>query len=175
MVVSCTRGCHTRYDKHTRSQQPRSIIISSINKWLLWVIVLTNTTIDIVTDITTGTCVITVIIDAFIKILVNKGNYDVVNKVCGSDQSTRSRKPATIPKLPLTPESVITINRAAAGDHGLAARPRFPLNQFVTLSYYCCKYSNRYCYNYNYTNQSSKIWYCKRYNSVYQIFWELIQ
>ena len=83
------------------------------------------------------------IIGTFIKILVDKVNYDMVNKVCGNYLSTRSRKPATIPNLPPTPEAVITINRAAAGDHGLAARPRFPLNQFVTLGYYCCKYNNR--------------------------------
>ena len=128
---------------HTASSHEAAIIISSFSKWLLWVIVFRNTAIDIVTDITTGICVIMAIIGTFIKILVDKVNYGMVNKVCGNYQSTRSRKPATIPKLPPTPEAVITINRAAAGDHGLAARPGFPLNQFVTLGYYCCKYSNR--------------------------------
>ena len=128
---------------HAASNHEAAIIISSFRKWFLWVIVFTNTAIDIVTDITTGICVIMAIIGAFIKTLVDKVNYDMVNKVCGSDQSTRSRKQATIPKLPPTPEAVITINQAAAGDHRLAVRPRFPLNQFVTLGYYCCKYSNR--------------------------------
>ena len=127
---------------HTTSSHEAAIIISSFSKWLLWVIAFTNTAIDIVTDITTSICVIMAIIGTFIKILVGKVNYDMVNKVCAGDQSTRSRKPATIPKLPPTPEAVITINRAVAGDHGPAARPRFPLNQFVTLGYYCCKYSN---------------------------------
>ena len=128
---------------HAANSHETAIIISSFSKWLLWVFVFRNTAIDIVTDITTGICVIMAIIGTFIKILVDKVNYDMVNKVCGNYQSTRSRKPATIPKLPPTPEAVITINRAAAGDHGLAARSRFPLNQFVTLGYYCCKYSNR--------------------------------
>ena len=128
---------------HAASSHEAAIIISSFSKWLLWVIVFTNTAIDVVTDITTGISVIMAIIGTFIKILVDKVNYDMVNKVCGNYQSTRSRKPAIIPKLPPTPEAVITINRAAAGDHGLAARPRFPLNEFVTLGYYCCKYSNR--------------------------------
>ena len=128
---------------HAASSQEAAIIISSFNKWLLWVIVFRNMAIDIVTDITTGICVIMAIIGTFIKILIDKVNYDMVNKVRGNYQSTRSRKPATIPKLPPTPEAVITINRAATRNHGLVARPRFPLNQFVTLGYYCCKYSNR--------------------------------
>ena len=128
---------------HAASSHEAAIIISSFSKWLLWVSVFTNTTIDIVTDITAGISVIMAVIGTFIKILVDKVYYDMVNKVCGNQQSTISRKPATIPKLPPTPEAFISINRAAAGDHGLAARPRFPLNQFVTLGYYCCKYSNR--------------------------------
>ena len=102
---------------HAASSHETAIIISSFSKWLLWVIVFRNTAIDIVTDITTGICVIMAIIGTFIKILVDKVNCDMVNKVCGNYQSTRSQKPATIPKLPPIPEAVITINRAAAGDH----------------------------------------------------------
>ena len=73
------------------------------------------------------------IIGTFIKVLVDIVNHDMMNKVCGSDQSTRSRKPATNTKLPPTPEAVITTDRATAGDHELAARPRFPLKGCVSL------------------------------------------
>ena len=65
---------------HVASSHEAAIIISSFSKWLLWVIVFTNTGIDIVTDITTGICVIMAIIGTFIKILVDKVNNDMVNK-----------------------------------------------------------------------------------------------
>ena len=65
---------------HAASSHEAAIIISSFSKWLLWVIVFRNTAIDIVTDITTGICVIMAIIGTFIKILVDKVNYDIVKK-----------------------------------------------------------------------------------------------
>ena len=141
VVTSCTCGCHTRYDKHKPSQRPQSSyhINSSFSEWLLWVIVFTYTTIDMVKDIMTGICVAIAIISTFIKnkkIFVDKVNYDMRNKVYGCGQSisivTRYRKPVTIRKSPLTPEAVILATQVAACDHGPAAGPKFPINWFVT-------------------------------------------
>ena len=98
-----------------------AIINSSFSEWLLSVIVFTNLAIDIAKDITTGICVVIAIIGTFIKnkkILVDKVNYDMVNKVCGCGQSisivTIYRKPVTVRKSPPTPEAVISTARAAA-------------------------------------------------------------
>ena len=93
------------------SDHEAAIINSSFSEWLLWVIVFTNTAIDIVSDITTGICAVIAIIGTFIKnkkILVDKVNYDMVNK------ATRYRKPVTVPKSPPPPEAVISTTRAAA-------------------------------------------------------------
>ena len=106
---------------HTRAKMSHSHVI-------MRVIAFTNIASDIVKDIATGVCVVIAIIGTFIKISVDKVNYDMVSKICGADQSigivASYRKPATIPKSPPTPEAVITTTRAAAGEHGLAAGPK---------------------------------------------------
>ena len=147
MIAGYTCGCHTSM-KNTdeTSGHKTATTISSFSEWMLWVIIFTNTAIDIVTYITTDTCVVIAIIGTFIKLLVET-ICNMVNKVCWRDQSisivTRSRKPATIPKSPPTPEVVITTPRQQPAITGWLRNPCFPLNQFVTFNSCCCKYSNR--------------------------------
>ena len=68
---------------HAASSHETIIIISSFSRWLLWVIVFRNTAIDIVTDNTTGICVIMAIIGTFIKILVDKWTMTEWTKYAG--------------------------------------------------------------------------------------------
>ena len=123
-------------------------IIFSFSEWLLWVIVFTNIAIDIVTIIHGIGAVVAINIDIFIKLLslVDKEKCNMVNKVCGmwlihsvSLLYLGNQRPPTnhrpLPKLSL---------RLLGQQPKITGRPRnptqVPLNRFVTLMRYCCKY-----------------------------------
>ena len=85
VVAGRTYGCHIgTTSKDAASSHEMATIISSFSEWLLWVIVFTNIAIDIVTIILTGIgAVISINIDTFIKISVDKVKCNMVNRVCG--------------------------------------------------------------------------------------------
>ena len=126
------------------------IINSSFSEWLLWVIVFTYTAIDIVKDIMTGICVVIAIIGTFVKeikiYLSIKWTMTWWTKYAGvvnplvSFLDIRNQWPFANHR-PLPRLSCRLLGQQPA----ITGRPRGPSFHLIdlSLSYYCCKYSNR--------------------------------
>ena len=81
-VAGCTYVVHYVNDnKDTATYHETITTTSRFRDWLLWVLVFTNITIDIVTDITTGIGVVIAIdIGTVINIYVDRVVCNMVNK-----------------------------------------------------------------------------------------------